>query len=891
MVGVAMFVLNDCRTDSRVLREAATLAAAGYRVTVLARTTQPYAAGAEREERDGFTIVRVPVARGPLRWALLARTPRAFAEAARRSLATAVRHPARLAALVGAGLVAVLLAPLLVLLAGGLGLLALIVGGLPPLRAVWQELQWRLQWRFAVRPWAAAAAQASPPAQIFHAHDLRALPAALGARERFGGRLIYDSHEIFVEAGANALRPARAKRGLRRLERDLAGQADALITVNDELAAVLAPALGLERVAVVHNCPARWDPPSPRPDLLRQAAGIPAAAPVVLYHGALAPGRGVEQLVAALREPELAVAHLAILGFGPSRSAVERLAADPAGGGRCHVLPPVTPDELPAWVASADVVAVPIQPTTLNHRLSTPNKLFEALAAGVPVVVSDFPPMHRIVLDDPAGPLGVACDPTSPADLGRAIAQLLEAPAEQREALRRRCLEAAHARWNWEREAGALLSLYAELEAPASGAASAPTGPDGAQAVPQSVTFVLPSSGEHDARTQSMAGGLAARGHRVTVIARSAAGVPDAELTVDGVRVVRVAAGAPIAPVDRAAGGIDRLAGEARRIAATARRAALQAQAAEAVDRGADLYHAMGFLGLPVALRLAGRSAAPLVYDARDIYAASNNIARLPRLLRALFLLRERRWARRAARVFTVNEACADYLAHSLRVERPAVVMNGQRPWTPPEPRPDLLRARLGLSPTDPVVLYHGGFMPDRGLPEVIAAMAQPGLGSAHLVLMGSGALEGELGRLAARPAAGGRVHLLPPVPPAELLAWVASAEVGVMLNQPRTLNERLSTPNKLFECLAAGTPVVSSDFPARRQIVIDDPDGPLGAVCDPTDSAAIACAIRAILDLDAAARDDLRARCLRAAGERYGWERQMTVLLIEYGRLTGRPW
>ncbi|MGZ6260509.1 MAG: glycosyltransferase, partial [Candidatus Limnocylindrales bacterium] len=101
----------------------------------------------------------------------------------------------------------------------------------------------------------------------------------------------------------------------------------------------------------------------------------------------------------------------------------------------------------------------------------------------------------------------------------------------------------------------------------------------------------------------------------------------------------------------------------------------------------------------------------------------------------------------------------------------------------------------------------------------------------------------------------------------------------------------RLSTPNKLFECLAAGTPVVSSDFPARRQIVIDDPDGPLGAVCDPTDSAAIACAIRAILDLDAAARDDLRARCLRAAGERYGWERQMTVLLIEYGRLTGRPW
>src|SRR5690606_15281325 len=114
--------------------------------------------------------------------------------------------------------------------------------------------------------------------------------------------------------------------------------------------------------------------------------------------------------------------------------------------------------------------------------------------------------------------------------------------------------------------------------------------------------------------------------------------------------------------------------------------------------------------------------------------------------------------------------------------------------------------------------------------------------------------------------------HLLPPVPPDELLPWVASADVGVMVNQPRTLNERLSTPNKLYESLAAGLPVVSSDFPERRRIVSDDPDGPLGAVCDPTDPAAIARAIRSILELDPAARADLRARVLRAAHARYSW-------------------
>ena len=132
---------------------------------------------------------------------------------------------------------------------------------------------------------------------------------------------------------------------------------------------------------------------------------------------------------------------------------------------------------------------------------------------------------------------------------------------------------------------------------------------------------------------------------------------------------------------------------------------------------------------------------------------------------------------------------------------------------------------------------------------------AQPGLEDAHLVLLGFGPLRDELIARAAEPASGGRIHVLPAVPPDELPDWVVSADVGVMPNQPRTLNERLSTPNKLFESLAVGLPVVSSDFPERRRIVIDDPDGPLGAVCDPTDPVALGAAIRSILDLDPAAR------------------------------------
>jgi len=103
-----------------------------------------------------------------------------------------------------------------------------------------------------------------------------------------------------------------------------------------------------------------------------------------------------------------------------------------------------------------------IQPDTLNHRLGTPNKLFEAIAAGVPVVASDFPGIREIVAD-PAGPLGVLVDPTSPAAIAAGIRQILEAPAAERAALRARCLAAAHARWNWETESARLIELYGRL--------------------------------------------------------------------------------------------------------------------------------------------------------------------------------------------------------------------------------------------------------------------------------------------------------------------------------------------------------------------------------------------------------------------------------------------
>ena len=120
----------------------------------------------------------------------------------------------------------------------------------------------------------------------------------------------------------------------------------------------------------------------------------------------------------------------------------------------------VPPAELLDWVACADVAAMPIQASTLNHRLTTPNKLFEAMAAGVPSVVSDLPGMATIVRETGCG---VLVDPADAAAIGRAITSIIELPAADWMAWRRRCLAAAHERYSWETQVAALLEEYTRL--------------------------------------------------------------------------------------------------------------------------------------------------------------------------------------------------------------------------------------------------------------------------------------------------------------------------------------------------------------------------------------------------------------------------------------------
>jgi glycosyltransferase involved in cell wall biosynthesis len=184
-----------------------------------------------------------------------------------------------------------------------------------------------------------------------------------------------------------------------------------------------------------------------------------------------------------------------------------------------------------------------------------------------------------------------------------------------------------------------------------------------------------------------------------------------------------------------------------------------------------------------------------------------------------------------------------------------------------------------GSIPTGvPLVLYVGGVMPHRGIEEMVAAMGE--LPDAHCVILGAGggstpAIEEEIRRRGLAE----RVHLIHPVPSEEVVPYAASATIGVSIVQPASLSYRLALPNKLFQYMAAGIPVVASDFPDVRRVV--EGSG-AGIVVDPADLHAVAGAIRRLLDDPASAQRMGEAGRL-AVTERFNWQTSAEELLRGY--------
>jgi glycosyltransferase involved in cell wall biosynthesis len=322
-------------------------------------------------------------------------------------------------------------------------------GTLPPVRG--GHIGWFVGYGANLRAWGRWAMRTANRPDVWHAHDFTAILALWLARLPDRVPLIYDSHELYLESGSAARMPGPIRWALGRIERQMARRASGVITINQGVADELAHRYEVDPTVVL-NCPPFIE--VHRPGRMRAALGL-GGAQVILYHGSVSEGRGIELTVEALRELPDSVVYV-VLGNGPLVPWLRVQQERPELEGRIVLHPAVPLNDLLSWVVDADLGLALHATTEMNFLLSTPNKLFECIAAGVPVLASGFPEMGRIVEGEE---IGATCDPNDPHEIAAAIRGLLE-DQTRLAAMQQRARDAARSTYNWEAQAAKVVALY-----------------------------------------------------------------------------------------------------------------------------------------------------------------------------------------------------------------------------------------------------------------------------------------------------------------------------------------------------------------------------------------------------------------------------------------------
>ena len=291
---------------------------------------------------------------------------------------------------------------------------------------------------------------------VVHANDANALVPALLICAGTRARIVYDSHELWRRRNirqdrwlAPAAEAVIERFGIRR--------AGGVITVSGSIADWLQRTYRLpERPTLVRNIPTARTIPDPALGRLRELTGLGPADKIVSYTGGITTGRGLEETVDAVALLPSDV-HLVLLGYGDATytAGLLRRAREAGVAERVHLAGSVPSAQVPQTLADADAAVVYVRPICLSYLYSLPNKLFESIHAGLPIVAADLPDTAAIVRQYGVGEV---FDAGTPEELAAAIQQVLADPSGYRAAARK-----AAAELTWEHEAADLIALYTRV--------------------------------------------------------------------------------------------------------------------------------------------------------------------------------------------------------------------------------------------------------------------------------------------------------------------------------------------------------------------------------------------------------------------------------------------
>jgi glycosyltransferase involved in cell wall biosynthesis len=206
---------------------------------------------------------------------------------------------------------------------------------------------------------------------------------------------------------------------------------------------------------VIYNAERILDVPV-RTRRFHEAFGLAASKKILLLQGGLSSGRNLEVLVNAMRYVKNTSVVLVILGDGFLLSKLQAKVKSQAENVYFH--PAVPQKDLLSFTVAADAGVIPYQATCLNNYFCTPNKLFEFIAAGIPILASDLPEIRNMVIGEQIGMVG---DMSTPVKLAVLIDEFFA--DEQRLATWQMNVSVARKHICWEEEEKKLVAIYETL--------------------------------------------------------------------------------------------------------------------------------------------------------------------------------------------------------------------------------------------------------------------------------------------------------------------------------------------------------------------------------------------------------------------------------------------